>query len=71
MVDLENHRLSTSNEEVISVFSLLQCGSRNHLRSFVSLLKSVESDYAPQFLEIEAYEAIANGINEQCSSASY
>lgn len=66
IVDLQNYINATSNAAIISVFESLQCGSRNHLRSFVSALENTGNTYTPQFLTIEEYELIINDTNEQC-----
>ena len=66
IVDLQNYINATSNAAIISVFESLQCGSRNHLRSFVSAVENTENTYTPQFLTIEEYELIINDTNEQC-----
>jgi hypothetical protein len=67
IVDLEEHIQATSNSDIAEVFASLQCGSRNHLRSFVQSLENLGSTYEPQFLAQEAYEAILDGSREQCN----
>lgn len=66
IVDLQNYINATSNTAIISVFENLQCGSRNHLRSFVSALENTGNTYTPQFLTVEEYELIISDTNEQC-----
>ncbi|WP_339627722.1 DUF2202 domain-containing protein [uncultured Maribacter sp.] len=66
IVDLQNYINATSNTAIISVFESLQCGSRNHLRSFVFALENTGNTYAPQFLTVEEYELIISNSNEQC-----
>ena len=66
IVDLQNYINATSNTAIISVFESLQCGSRNHLRSFVFALENTGNTYAPQFLTVEEYELIVSNSNEQC-----
>jgi len=66
IVDLEDYINATSHATIISVYERLQCGSRNHLRSFVSALENAGGTYIPQFLTIDAYELIKNAANEQC-----
>ena len=67
IVDLDDHIQATSNPYIIEVFSSLQCGSRNHLRSFVQSIENLGSTYEPQFLSQEAYDAILEGSHEQCN----
>lgn len=65
IVDLEDYINESTNQVLISTYQSLQCGSRNHLRSFVSAINNNESIYIPQFLTIEEYENILNGSHEQ------
>ncbi|WP_148868749.1 DUF2202 domain-containing protein [Tenacibaculum adriaticum] len=67
IVDLENNIKVTSNTAIISVFESLQCGSRNHLRSFVSAIEIFGEKYTPQYLTQEEYNSIINSSNEQCN----
>lgn len=66
IVDLVEFIDAATNPSVISVFESLQCGSRNHLRSFVRAIENSGETYAPQFLTIEAYNAIVDSTNERC-----
>jgi len=67
IVDLQDSIDATTNAAIISVFESLQCGSRNHLRSFVSGLEKVGGSYSPQFLTKAAYDTIVLGSNEKCN----
>lgn len=67
IVDLQNYIEATTNIDLISVFYSLQCGSRNHLRSFVFGIENLGSTYEPQFLSTEAYSTIISAIHEQCN----
>lgn len=64
--DLEKYKSNTVNSNIIDVFDKLQCGSRNHLRSFISTIVSNGNTYSPQFLSSSEYQSIINGSNEQC-----
>jgi len=66
IVDLEEYQNATSNATIISVYERLQCGSRNHLRSFVLALENVGSTYTPQFLTEVDYSQILNDSSERC-----
>lgn len=66
IVDLQVNMDASSNAALISVFKSLECGSRNHLRSFVSGLEKNGSTYTPQFLTQEAYNTIIAASGEQC-----
>jgi len=67
IVDLQSNLDATTNSAIISVFEKLQCGSRNHLRSFISAIEISGSTYVPQFLTQEEFNLIINSINEQCN----
>lgn len=67
IVDLEDYINESTNQVLISTYQSLQCGSRNHLRSFVSAINTNESTYIPQFLTVEEYDNILNGSHEQCN----
>jgi hypothetical protein len=67
IVDLQSNLDATTNSAIISVFEMLQCGSRNHLRSFISTIELSGSTYVPQFLTQEEFNLIINSNNEQCN----
>lgn len=67
IVDLEDYINESSNESLILTYENLQCGSRNHLRSFVSAIENLGFTYSPQFLTLEEYQAILNSNREQCN----
>jgi len=67
IVDLQDNINETANTAIIAVFESLQCGSRNHLRSFVSAIENIGNDYVPQFLTQEEYNLIINNSHEQCN----
>ena len=66
IVDLEEFIEATSNTSIIAVFESLQCGSRNHLRSLVSVIENSNESYEPQFLSMDAYNEIIDDTNESC-----
>ena len=66
IVDLEEFIEATSNTSMISVFESLQCGSRNHLRSFVGAIENSSETYEPQYLSLEDYNVIIDDTNERC-----
>lgn len=66
IVDLQERMDATANTSVDRVYGKLQCGSRNHLRSFVDAINSAGGSYTPQYLEQEEYEAILAGDHENC-----
>ncbi|GAB4162004.1 MAG: DUF2202 domain-containing protein [Winogradskyella sp.] len=67
IVDLQDHLVATANTDLLLVFSSLQCGSKNHLRSFVHGIENLGSIYEPQFLTSEGYNSIISSSHEQCN----
>jgi len=65
--DLEEYTAQSTNETVINVFNSLECGSRNHLRSFVSAVVTAGGSYAPQFISQDYYSIIISSSNEKCN----
>lgn len=66
IVDLQTNIDATTNQSIISVFNSLQCGSRNHLKSFVFALESTNETYTPQFLSQDDYNSIIVSSHEKC-----
>ena len=66
IVDLANFIDATTNSAMIKVFESLQCGSRNHLRSFVSAIELSGNTYEPKYLTQADYTLIINDSLEQC-----
>ncbi len=66
IVDLEKYKNETTNSAIIAVYNSLQCGSRNHLRSFVKAITANSGTYTPQYLTQVDYNAIVSGSQEQC-----
>ncbi len=67
IVDLEEESLLIQNSAVLNVYESLQCGSRNHLRSFTSALDNSGVTYVPQYLTQEEYNTIIASDYEQCN----
>jgi len=58
IVDLKKHLDETDKEDIKLVYSNLTKGSKNHLRSFTSVLVKYGVIYAPQYLTEEEYNQI-------------
>lgn len=67
IVDLQSYLDATANTSLIDVFENLQCGSRNHLRSFVSTINDTGGTYIPQFLSQDVYDGIIASNRENCN----
>jgi len=66
--DLMDLSTSTTNPAILSIFSNLTCGSRNHLRSFVSNINAQGGSYTPQFISVALYNQILSTPREQCNA---
>ncbi|TBN00409.1 DUF2202 domain-containing protein [Hyunsoonleella flava] len=67
IVDLQNLMDASQNTDMISIFKSLQCGSRNHLRSFIKGLDNIGGTYSPQFLTQTEFDTIVSARNEKCN----
>ncbi|BAX81465.1 DUF2202 domain-containing protein [Labilibaculum antarcticum] len=67
IVDLQKYVGEITTQSVIDVFNLLECGSRNHLRSFYKSIMLLDETYTPQFLTLDEYNNIVNSANENCN----
>jgi hypothetical protein len=65
--DLQDFIDATSNVDLISVFENLQCGSRNHLRSFFLAIENSGGNYVPQYISQEQFDDIVTSENEHCN----
>jgi len=63
--DLQNHILTdVDNLDILFVFSNLEKGSRNHLRSFYRLLEAKSVTYTPQYISTEYFNQIISTPHE-------
>ncbi|MEZ4926385.1 MAG: DUF2202 domain-containing protein [Saprospiraceae bacterium] len=62
--DIDEFISHTSKADLLSTYSRLTCGSRNHLRSFVGQLGT----YSPVYISQEEYETIISSSHEQCGN---
>ncbi len=65
--DLEDCMSRTDNPDILNVFENLDCGSRNHMRAFISNLSLLNETYTPQFISPEEFEAIISTPRERCN----
>lgn len=66
--DLMEFTEDTSNPAIISIFDGLTCGSRNHMRSFISQLTNNGATYTPQFINETLFDEIINSNRELCGN---
>jgi len=56
--DLQKALENTDNKDISIVYQNLEKGSRNHMRAFVGILRRYGSDYTPQFITLQEFNAI-------------
>jgi len=64
--DLDDLESRTTKADLLNVYDKLECGSRNHMRSYNNLLVSNGVNYVPQYISLEKFTEIVNSANEQC-----
>ena len=62
--DLSRYMDQTENADITRVYENLARGSRNHLRSFASQLKSRGIQYVPKYISLSEYEDILSSDKE-------
>jgi len=64
--DLSDALSGTTKTDLIEMYGMLECGSRNHMRAFSQQLKSRGETYVPQFITQTQYDEVINGVHEHC-----
>ena len=64
--DLDDAISGTTKTDLIDMYEMLECGSRNHMRAFTQQLKSRNETYTPQFITQAQYDEVINGLHEHC-----
>ena len=64
--DLDLLESNTTKTDILNVYDKLECGSRNHLRSYIGQLVINGVSYEPQYISLEKFNEIINSANEQC-----
>lgn len=64
--DLNELESRTVKSDLLSVYDKLECGSRNHLRSYISQLEANNVQYNPEYISLSDFNEIINGTKEQC-----
>jgi hypothetical protein len=64
--DIEEMMKSTVKADILSVYDILQCGSRNHMRAFSQQISSMDTTYSVQYISESDYQLILSGSHEQC-----
>ncbi|WP_228850840.1 DUF2202 domain-containing protein [Aegicerativicinus sediminis] len=66
--DLELNMQNLNNSMILGVYSSLQCGSENHLRSFNTQLNLMSYEYSPQYISESLFKTIIESPNESCNN---
>ncbi|MEN8123603.1 MAG: DUF2202 domain-containing protein [Bacteroidota bacterium] len=66
--DLNIFISNTLHQDVIEMYQLLNCGSRNHMRAFTNNLTNLGLVYNPQFISLDEYNSIIESTNEKCNN---
>ena len=64
--DIDDFISRTDNSDILAAYNKLNCGSRNHMRSYYGRLIENDITYAPQFISNNQLESIISSSNEQC-----
>ena len=64
--DIEEFKNNTDKDDLLSVYNRLECGSRNHMRSFYTELLNMGYTYTAQYISQQELDAIINSPHEQC-----
>ncbi|MBR9922062.1 MAG: DUF2202 domain-containing protein [Bacteroidetes bacterium] len=64
--DLKTNVANTDRSDLLAVYEMLQCGSRNHLRGYTSWIDNNGGSYAPQYIDQAEYDEILAGEHEHC-----
>ncbi|NVJ84734.1 MAG: DUF2202 domain-containing protein [Algoriphagus sp.] len=68
ILDLEMAMAETKQSAIINVYSQLQCGSENHMRSFYNQASLLELDYTPTYISQTEFDTIINSARTSCQS---
>ena len=66
--DIQSFYDNTDKVEIIDLYTVLECGSRNHMRSFYKKITSGGGTYTPQYISQTEFDEIINSDKETCSN---
>ncbi len=64
--DIMEFKKETSRPDILDTYKKLECGSRNHLRSFYLQINRYKQDYTPQYIPISYFNEIIHSGKERC-----
>ena len=65
--DIGLNEARTSKLDILSLYSTLKCGSRNHLRNFNNQVLQNNGFYIPEFISQEEFNDIISTSNKKCN----
>ncbi|WP_298366875.1 DUF2202 domain-containing protein [uncultured Lutibacter sp.] len=66
--DISQNEERTLKSEILAVYSLLKCGSRNHLRNFYKQVVQQSGYYTANYISNQEFEEIISTSNEFCGT---
>lgn len=66
--DIDDFTINTTKPDLLNVYANLNCGSKNHIRSFTNQLEINEATYVPQYISVEEYKVILSSSNGGCGN---
>jgi hypothetical protein len=63
--DLDTLIAETNKEDILTVYTHLQKGSRNHMRAFVQQIQKNGGVYTPQYISVTEYQSIISSPQER------
>jgi hypothetical protein len=66
--DIDDFTINTTKPDLLNVYANLNCGSKNHIRSFTNQLEINEATYVPQYISVEEYNVILSSSNGGCGN---
>jgi hypothetical protein len=64
--DIDNFIANTSNSQLLNMYEKLNCGSKNHIRSFTSQIILSGNVFVPQYITVQEYNTILNSPSGSC-----
>lgn len=64
--DIAENEKRTTKSDLLNVYTLLKCGSKNHLRNYNKQVELNNGTYEPVYLTNDEFDAIVSTPNEQC-----
>ena len=64
--DIDHFTVNTSKADLLYVYNNLNCGSKNHIRTYTNQLVIYGVNYVPQFLSVADYNSILSSANVKC-----